>query len=62
MHNLTNPPDLPQARQPDPGSDLDAWAAAVIHLHAQGLPAAVPEFPAAWLRRRGIYADWQVAA
>ena len=40
---------------------LDAWAAAVIHLHAAGLPAAVPEFPAAWLRRRGIYPDWTAA-
>lgn len=47
---------------PDPAADLDAWEAAVEHLHAAGLPAAVPEFPAAWLARRGIYADWVAAA
>jgi hypothetical protein len=42
--------------------DLLAWGAAVAHLHALGLPAAVPEFPAAWLARRGVRADWTVAA
>ncbi len=42
--------------------DLEAWAAAVLHLHAAGLPAAVPEFAAAWLARRGVYADWRCAA
>jgi hypothetical protein len=43
------------------GRELVAWAAAVEHLHALGLPAAVPEFPAAWLARRGIHADWIAA-
>lgn len=38
--------------------DLDAWAAAVEHLHFLGLPAAVPEFAGAWLRRRAVRADW----
>ena len=42
--------------------ELEAWGAAVLHLHALGLPAAVPEFPAAWLARRGVRADWAVAA
>jgi hypothetical protein len=42
--------------------ELAAWGAAVEHLHAAGLPAAVPEFPAAWLRRRGVAADWVAAA
>jgi Bifunctional DNA primase/polymerase, N-terminal len=41
---------------------LAAWGAAVEHLHAAGLPAAAPAFPAAWLRRRGIRADWVSAA
>ena len=41
-----------------PERELAAWAAAVAHLHALGLPAAVPEFPFAWLRRRGIRPDW----
>lgn len=49
-------------RRPDPAADLDAWAAAVEHLHALGLPAAVPELAARQLRRRGIYADWSTAA
>jgi hypothetical protein len=43
------------------GRELVAWAAAVEQLHALGLPAAVPEFPAAWLARRGIHADWIAA-
>jgi hypothetical protein len=43
-------------------AELAAWAAAVIHLHRAGLPAAVPEFPAAWLRRRGARPDWVAAA
>lgn len=42
----------------DSGRELAAWAAAVQHLHRLGLPAAVPEFAAAWMRRRGIRADW----
>jgi hypothetical protein len=50
------------ARTPDPRSDLLAWGAAVAHLHGLGLPAPVPEFPAAWLRRQGVRADWTVAA
>jgi hypothetical protein len=41
-----------------PDLELEAWASAVDHLHALGLPAAVPEFAAAWLRRRGIHPDW----
>ena len=48
------------------GSDatrsLQAWGAAVAHLHAAGLPAAVPPFPAAWLARYGVRADWTAAA
>ncbi len=47
---------------PDAAGELAAWAAAVAHLHARGLPAAVPEFPAAWLARRGVRADWVSAA
>jgi hypothetical protein len=50
------------ARNPDSRGDLRAWGAAVAHLHGLGLPAAVPEFPAAWLARRGLRADWTVAA
>jgi len=50
------------SRVPDPAGELEAWAAAALHLHALGLPAAVPEFPAAWLARRGVRADWTVAA
>jgi hypothetical protein len=42
--------------------ELEAWAAAVEHLHALDLPAAVPEFPARWLARRGVRADWTVAS
>ena len=45
-----------------PERQLEAWAAAVEHLHSRGLPAAVPEFPAAWLRRRGIRPDWTIAS
>jgi hypothetical protein len=47
---------------PDPHRELTAWGEAVIHLHGLGLPAAVPELPAVWLRRRGVYADWMTAA
>ena len=46
----------------DPAAELRAWAAAVQHLHASGLPAAAPAFVSAWLRRRGIYPDWTTAA
>ena len=46
----------------DVAGELAAWAAAVVHLHAAGLPAAVPAFPAAWLRRRGIRPDRTAAA
>lgn len=42
--------------------ELAAWAAAVVHLHGLGLPAAVPAFPAAWLARRGVRPDWTAAA
>jgi uncharacterized protein (DUF849 family) len=49
-------------RRPGAAGELAAWGAAVVHLHALGLPAAVPEFPAAWLRRRGVRADWTAAA
>ena len=45
-----------------PERELAAWAATVTHLHALGLPAPVPEFAAAWLRRRGIRPDWTAAA
>jgi hypothetical protein len=45
-----------------PERELRAWASAVEHLHALGLPAAVPEFPAAWLRRRGVRPDWETAS
>jgi hypothetical protein len=46
----------------DVAAELAAWGSAVLHLHSLGLPAAVPEFPAAWLRARGIHADWVTAA
>jgi hypothetical protein len=46
----------------DAAGELRAWGAAVVHLHSLGLPAAVPPFPAAWLRRRGVKADWTAAA
>ena len=46
----------------DSAGDLAAWGAAVAYLHAAGLPAAVPAFPAAWLRRRGVRPDWVAAA
>jgi hypothetical protein len=49
-------------RAPDPARELEAWLQAVEHLHALNLPAPVPEFPAAWLRRRGVYPDWTAAA
>lgn len=41
---------------------LEAWVAAVRHLHDAGLPAAVPTDVAAWLRRRGARPDWETAA
>ena len=50
------------ARGADAAAELEAWGAAVIHLHRAGLPAAVPPFAAAWLRRRGVAADWVSAA
>jgi hypothetical protein len=50
------------ARTTGAAAELRSWGSAVIHLHSLGLPAAVPEFPAAWLRRRGIRADWVTAA
>jgi hypothetical protein len=46
----------------DVAGDLTAWGSTVLHLHSLGLPAAVPEFPAAWLRRHGVFADWVTAA
>jgi|SoiMetStandDraft_2_1073263.scaffolds.fasta_scaffold596725_2 hypothetical protein len=46
----------------DMAAELRAWGSAVLHLHSLGLPAAVPEFPAAWLWARGIRADWAAAA
>jgi hypothetical protein len=46
------------ASQRDPRRELEAWRAAVLWLHSRGLPAAVPPFPAAWLRRHGVRADW----
>ncbi len=49
-------------RSANPERELTAWALAVEHLHECGLPAAVPPFPAAWLRRRGIRPDWEAAA
>lgn len=55
-------PDCARRRRARPGRELAAWGDAVEHLHAAGLPAAVPEFAAAWLRRRGIRADWETAA
>lgn len=49
-------------RQTDPACELDAWELAVLHLHACGLPAAVPELVARQLRRRGVVVDWTTAA
>jgi hypothetical protein len=46
----------------NPARELTAWALAVEHLHECGLPAAVPPFPAAWLRRRGVRPDWVAAS
>lgn len=46
----------------DPAAELRAWRRTVEHLHALGLPAPVPEFAAAWLRRQGIRPDWETAA
>lgn len=46
-------------RSADAARELEAWATTVEHLHGLGLPAAVPPFAAAWLRRhRSIRADW----
>jgi hypothetical protein len=54
---------VPRLQQhPGAAGELAAWGAAVLHLHSLGLPAAVPAFPAAWLARRGIRADWVTAA
>lgn len=53
---------LSSDRITDPARQLLAWREAVEHLHALGLPAAVPEFPAAWLCRQGIRPDWETAA
>jgi hypothetical protein len=50
------------AQATDAAGELAAWGAAEEHLHAAGLPAAVPPFPAAWLRRRGVRPDWVAAA
>lgn len=50
------------APQRRPERELAAWGAAVTHLHGRGLPAPVPGFAAAWLRRRGIRPDWETAA
>ena len=50
------------ARTANAAAELRSWGSVVTHLHSFGLPAAVPEFPAAWLRRRGIRADWVSAA
>lgn len=52
----------PESAASDPARELRAWLAAVEHLHSRGLPAAVPEFAGAWLRRRGITVDWTTAA
>lgn len=52
-----------RARHPaNPARELAAWSLAVDHLHACGLPAAVPLFAAAWLRRRGVRPDWVTAS
>jgi hypothetical protein len=55
-------PDCARHRHARPERELPAWGRAVEHLQAAGLPAAVPELAAAWLARRGIRADWTVAA
>jgi hypothetical protein len=47
---------------PDAARELAGWLLAVEHLHERGLPAAVPEFAATWLRRQGIRADWTYEA
>lgn len=52
----------PEAAASDPARELRAWRLAVEHLHARDLPAAVPEFAGAWLRRQGVAADWTWAA
>jgi hypothetical protein len=46
----------------DVAAQLTAWGSAVLHLHSLGLPAAVPEFPAAWLQTCGVRPDWVTAA
>lgn len=50
---------LTVTRACDAAGELAVWGAAVAHLHACGLPAAVPVFPAAWLARRGVRPDWR---
>ncbi|HUZ23793.1 MAG TPA: hypothetical protein VMV07_08505 [Streptosporangiaceae bacterium] len=59
------PPDSKE-RCPRPGSsaphDVTIGGGNVVFTVAQAGPAAVPELPAAWLRRRGIHADWTVGA
>jgi hypothetical protein len=54
--------DRASAGAKSPERELLAWAMAVKHLHAAGMPAPVPPFPAAWLRRRGIRPDWVTAS
>jgi hypothetical protein len=65
-HKISDAAATPRPNVPPPAAnaarELDAWGAAVIHLHRAGLPAAVPPFPAAWLARHGIRADWTAAA
>ena len=51
-----------RVRPLDPARELDAWELTVLHLHACGLPAAVPQLVARQLRRRGVVADWTTAA
>jgi hypothetical protein len=53
---------LTVTRAGDGAGELAVWGAAVAHLHACGLPAAVPEFAAVWLGRRGVRLDWRCAA
>jgi hypothetical protein len=58
----TDTDSITVAHPGDAAGELAAWGAAVEQLHAAGLPAAVPPFPAAWLRRRGVRPDWTAAA
>lgn len=64
---VTRPPWLDDAdcaryRRPYSERQLLAWQRAVEHLHAAGLPAAVPELAAASLRRSGERPDWMAAS